>query len=291
MSEGRNTMREPERNTAQGPERNTAQGPERNAAQVLERDAAQTGRVVRAVEDALGSAVIGMYRHGSATLGGLRPHSDIDVLVAVRRRITDPERAALTAGLLAVSSTSPGGPRPVELCVVAQPDVRPWRPAPYCDFLYGEWLREEFERGETTAPGPSDDLAPLITMVLRGDSPLTGPPPGEVFAPVPTDDLRRAIVAGVPELLAELEWDTRNVLLTLARVWSTLATGGIRSKDAAADWALERLPVEHRAVLAHARAVYLGEAPESWDGLRPSVRPHAEHVVAEIHREAAAEGE
>ncbi|MFI6638643.1 aminoglycoside adenylyltransferase family protein [Streptomyces sp. NPDC050504] len=249
------------------------------------RDAEQTGRVVRVVEGALGPAVIGMYRHGSATFGGLRPHSDIDVLVAVRRRITDAERAALTTGLLAVSSTSPDGPRPVELCVVAQHDVRPWRSAPHCDFLYGEWLREEFERGGAAAPGPSDDLAPLITMVLRGDSPLTGPPPGEVFAPVPPDELRRAIVAGVPELLAELEWDTRNVLLTLARVWSTLVTGGIRSKDAAADWALERLPDEHRAVLVHARDVYRGEALESWERLAPAVLPHAEHVVAEI-REA-----
>ena len=40
---------------------------------------------------------------------------------------------------------------------------------------------------------------------------------------------------GVPSLMADLADDTRNVLLTLARIWTTVATGEIRSKDEAAD--------------------------------------------------------
>ncbi|MFJ4472966.1 DUF4111 domain-containing protein [Streptomyces sp. NPDC089424] len=103
------------------------------------------------------------------------------------------------------------------------------------------------------------DLAPLITMVRQGDTPLHGPPPAALPAPVPHADLRRAIVEGDPELLADLGPDTRNVLLTLARIWVTLATGAIRSKDAAADWAPERLAPAHRPSLAWARAGYLGQ--------------------------------
>nr|WP_313879509.1 aminoglycoside adenylyltransferase domain-containing protein [Streptomyces sp. FIT100] len=71
-------------------------------------------------------------------------------------------------------------------------------------------------------------------MALRGNAPLHGPPPAALFDPGPHEDLRRAIVAGVPELLDDLESDTRNVLLTLARIWMTPATGTIGSKDAAA---------------------------------------------------------
>jgi len=83
--------------------------------------------------------------------------------------------------------------------------------------------------------------------------------------------------------MGDLEHDTRNVLLTLARVWTTLATDTIRSKDAAADWAAERLPSEHRAVLAHARAVYLGDEEERWYGhLRAGVRPCADFLVDAI---------
>jgi streptomycin 3"-adenylyltransferase len=87
----------------------------------------------------------------------------------------------------------------------------------------------------------------------------------------------------------ELDRDTRNVLLTLARIWTTLATGTIRSKDAAADWALPRLPAEHRPVLTHARAVYLGDREERWDDdLRPGVRPCADFLVDAIKRQRQA---
>ncbi|MCE3277338.1 MAG: nucleotidyltransferase [Propionibacteriaceae bacterium] len=71
-------------------------------------------------------------------------------------------------------------------------------------------------------------------MVLQGDTALVGPPPAQLLDPVPDDDLIRGAIAGIPQLLGDLESDTRNVLLTLARIWTTLQTGQIRSKDAAA---------------------------------------------------------
>jgi streptomycin 3"-adenylyltransferase len=67
-------------------------------------------------------------------------------------------------------------------------------------------------------------------------------------------------------------------------MWSTLATGAIRPKDAAADWALARLPEEYRPVLARARAIYLGQHPEGWDDIGDRLDPHVEYVVAEIRR-------
>ncbi|MDG9692655.1 aminoglycoside adenylyltransferase family protein [Streptomyces sp. DH17] len=244
-----------------------------------ERDRDRTDHLVTLVRHHLGDEdVLGVYAHGSATLGGLRPHSDLDLLVVVRNPTTHAQRAALTEELLKVSGGE--GRRPVELIVVVHGDVRPWRYPPRRDYLYGEWLRDAYERGHVPGPEDDPDLAPLLTMVLRADTPLHGPPPAALLDPVPHPDLRRAIVAGVPELTAELESDTRNVLLTLARIWSTLATGEIRSKDAAADWALGRLSAGHREPLAHARAVYLGhERVERWD---EGVRPCAEHLVRAI---------
>ncbi|WP_411112472.1 aminoglycoside adenylyltransferase family protein [Streptomyces sp. 029-5] len=245
-----------------------------------------TEDIVGLVRQVLGADVVGGYLHGSAVLGGLRPHSDIDVLVVVRRPTTPRERRALVDGLLEISGQKArhGPARPVELTVVVQSDVNPWSYPPRCDFQYGEWLREAYERGLTPSPAPSPDLAPLITMVLLGQAPLTGPPPDDVLAPVPHEDLVRGIVDGVPDLLAELGSDTRNVLLTLARVWMTVATGSVASKDAAAAWALARLPAEHRPPLARARAVYLGDEEERWDDLLPYTDALAAHVVAAIDR-------
>ncbi|XRQ04772.1 aminoglycoside adenylyltransferase family protein [Actinomadura welshii] len=242
--------------------------------------AAQARDVLKIVGGVLGADAVGAYLHGSAALGGLGPHSDLDVFVVASRPMAGGERRALRDGLLGVSRyPATDGVLPVELTVVVQAAVRPWRYPPECEFQYGEWLRGEYERGYVPSPSPDADLALLITMVLLADRPLTGPPPAEVLDPVPHGDLVRAMTAGVPELLGELETDTRNVVLTLARVWSTLATGRIRSKSAAAEWALQRLPEEHRPVLARARAVHLGDEEERWGDLRHRLRPYADHVV------------
>ncbi|MCM2389666.1 aminoglycoside adenylyltransferase family protein [Streptomyces albipurpureus] len=253
----------------------------------------QTEDVTQLVHRTLGTDVIGMYVHGSAVLGGLRPHSDIDVFVLVRQRTTAKVRRALVKGLLPLSGARAlGGPaRPVELTIAVQSDIRPWRYPPLSDFQYGEWLRDFYESGGTPSPTPDPDLALLITMVLLGDTPLAGsPPPNEVLDPVPEQDLIQALTAGVPGLLHELTSDTRNVVLTLARIWMTLTTGEITSKEKAADWALPRLPPGPGSVLAHAAAVYQGSVPESWDELLPQVGPYAETVAEAIGQVVAAKG-
>ncbi len=209
------------------------------------------------------------------------------MLVVSRRRTTLEERRALVDRLLVISGRwdQPGAPRPIELTIVVQSDVRPWRYPPRAEFQYGEWMRADFERGDLPASSVGNpDLAPLIAMALAGNRSLFGPPPADVLDPVPRDDLIRAITAGIPGLLNDLEPDTANVVLTLARIWTTAATGALRSKDAAADWVLPRLPEEHRAVLARARAVYLGEAQDRWDDLQARLRPHVDFVAHEIER-------
>ena len=238
----------------------------------------QVNAVVALVRDVLGADAVGAYLYGSAVLGGLRPRSDIDVLAVSTRRTTREEKRRLVDGLLEISGR---GPRPVELTVVVEPEVRPWRYPPSFDFQYGEWLRGEFESGdvEPWATTTNPDVAVLITMVLAANRPLSGPAPAEILGSVPSGDARRAMVEGIDPLLDDLDSDTRNALLTLARIWTTVATGDIASKDAAAAWALDRLPEEHRAVLAHARAVYRGEEEEHWEDLRSQIRPCAEYLA------------
>lgn len=235
----------------------------------------------------LGDAVLGAYLHGSAVMGGLRPTSDVDVLVVLGRPTTVAERQALVDRLLDISGrrARSGPARPVELTMVVQSDVRPWRYPPSVEFQYGEWLRDACEAGVLPAPAPNPDLAPLILMTLAGDHALFGPRPAEVLDPVPIDDVRRAILASVPGLLADLETDTRNVLLTLARVWSTLATGEIRTKDGAADWALPQMPKAQRAALARARDMYVGGFDDDavgWAEMAADVRAAAGAIVGEI---------
>ena len=249
-------------------------------------DRGQLDRVLALVREVLDSDAIAAYLFGSAVLGGLKLESDLDVLVVSKRPTTREEKQQLVDRLLAISGrlTPEGRWRRIELTIVVEGDIKPWRYPPRFDFQYGDWLRSDFERGDVE-PWPetvNPDLAVLIAMVLLGNTAAFGPPPSEVFEPVPHDQLIRAMVSGIDSLRSDLDSDTRNVILTFARIWSSVATGVIRSKDTAAEWALERLPEVHRPVLARARSLYLGEQDERWDDLQDRIEPFADHVIAEI---------
>jgi streptomycin 3"-adenylyltransferase len=131
-----------------------------------------------------------------------------------------------------------------------------------------------------------------VAGILAAMTPSLGHEPRPVAAvlgPVPRADLVRAMVDSIPVLMPGIEEgnDIRNGLLTLARIWTTLAAGEVHSKDESAGWALAHLPEEHRPVLAHARAAYLGEVIEDWCKLAPRLRPHVDHVVERIRALAA----
>lgn len=259
---------------------------------------AQVDAALLAIDRALETdRIIGVYLFGSSVAGGLRADSDLDLFVITARPITRDEKQRLVGGLRPISRRSlrPPGWRPLEVTAVNQGAVRPWRYPPRFELQYGEWLSDEelqaqVDGGSTASP----DLALLLTMVRSTGKVLVGQPPAEALDPVPREDLVRAITDEVPQLLGDLDGDTRNVLLTLARAWVTVATGEIRSKDGAADWALPQLPSDRRPPLARARDLYLkggyGEWADEMDTVRLLAHDMAMRVeeVAESTREAGA---
>jgi predicted nucleotidyltransferase len=251
---------------------------------VKDRGMDQVEQVVRLISEVVGTDLLGAYLYGSAVLGGLRPASDVDILAVTRRSLGVGQRRALVAGILPISGVAVGA-RPLELTVVVQADVRPWRYPPIGDFLYGEWLRADYQAGVVPAPGLMPGLALEIAVALTGDHPLAGPRPARILDPVPGELLVRASADGIPGLLADLPHDTRNVLLTFARIWTTLATGTVVAKDIAADWVLARLASAYRPVLAYARELYLTAtyAEETWsDELKAQVGVHVDEVLSQI---------
>jgi len=251
---------------------------------------AQADAVLTVLDRALpAGALVGASLYGSAVSSGLRPDSDLDLFGVLSRRLTDGEKRVLVDGLVPLSwrCLRPATWRPVELTLVVQSEVRPWRYPPHFEFQYGEWLRGELVSGNL-APWPpvNPDVAVLLTMVLGSGRPLLGPPAADLLDPVPHDDLVRAMRDEVPSLLDDLDSDTRNVLLTLARIWTTVGTGGIRSKDAAADWVLARLPEGYRPMLELARNAYLGVADDrSYD--RAAVKVVVDAILPELGHSAA----
>src|SRR5699024_7200444 len=109
----------------------------------------------------------------------------------------------------------------------------PWRYPPTCDYQFGEWLRAELSAGALPRPHESPDLAIVLCGARTAGRALRGPDLTSVLDPVPARDLRRAVIDSLPALLADLDGDERNVVLTLARMVVTLDTGRIVSKGEA----------------------------------------------------------
>jgi predicted nucleotidyltransferase len=251
-----------------------------------ERD--QLERLTVLLRDTLGDTLIGVYLYGSAVLGGLRRFSDLDLMVVIDRPTTRKEKRALIDGLLAHSTwpSEAGRLRSVEVTMIVAADVRPWQFPPRMDFQFGGWLRPAFVAGELEPWGSAvnPDLAPLLALTRERGVALAGPPPEEVLDHVPYADLVRASLADLDRLCAGLAGDTRNIVLTLARIWCTLATGDIVAKDAAAAWLLPQLPNVHREVLRRARAIYVGDEEERWEDLGAAVTAYGAYAAEEIRR-------
>jgi len=230
-------------------------------------------QAMAAARECLGASLVGAYLHGSAVAGGLRLDSDVDLLLVVDRPIPDQIRPRFLTDLMRVSGTSDRRDvrRPLELIVFNAADLeRLSYPVP-SEFVYGEWLRSAFESGSVPQPETSPEFTVLIEQTRRAALTLAGPPPQHLLPAIPDELLRCAIGDARQELLATLEGDERNVLLTLARMWYTLETGEIVPKDVAALWATLRLSEAAAAVMDRARLAYLGLAEDEWSGQRSQV--------------------
>lgn len=217
-------------------------------------------QLVRELEDTIGGNLVGVYLHGSLALGCFNPErSDIDLLAVTCHRL-DPAARRSVAELALLRSNAP---YPLEMSVLSEADVRPWRyPTPY-DFHYGESLRSRFEqelaRDELPEAGDTDhDLAGHIGLLLARGRTLVGTPAEDVFPAVPEADFRDSI-------LRDFAWiqkpETRMGgriygVLNACRVFAYLRGAGILSKAEAAEWAREELPADLRPTVESALAAY-----------------------------------
>ena len=237
------------------------------------------------VQRCLTESLLAIYLHGSAVGCGLRPDSDVDLLVVVDQPMTLPVRRCLLAELMAVSGrhpAEPGGPRPLELIIFQRADlISPTYP-PRCAFIYGEWLRQAFEAGEVPEPVSDPELTLVLAQARQEASPLMGPDPAELLPVIARTDILRATRDILPTLLERMEGDERNVLLTLTRMWRTLETGDFVAKDVAAEWAVPRLSASSAALVENAREAYLGLRKDEWQPKQQIVRDAARELSEKV---------
>lgn len=224
-------------------------------------------KVVDGLLDQLGDSLVGIYLHGSLALGSYYPpKSDIDLLVVVRDRMNPAEREGVSRRFVELSMDRPTT-GDVEVSAVTEHAARRFEhPMPY-EMHYSTSWNERIERGEVdyTEDLQDPDLAAHVSSVRESGVALFGPPPTDVFGPVPEEDFLESI-------LEDLEWivEDEQILsspfygvLNGCRVLFVLADRSRRvpSKEEAAAWALEHLPTEHRPIVDEALDAYRSPDP------------------------------
>lgn len=228
--------------------------------------------------------VVGVYLYGSSVSSGLRPDSDVDVLMLTRRSLDREERAALVALLLGISggkghtSESAEAPRPIELTSVVIDDGGRQVPSVH-DLQFGEWLRPDIENGAELLAEDDPDVPILLATAQTTHRVLRGRALEDVLDPVPARAVHDAMLATIPDILEEIEGDERNTLLALARMLITARTGRIVSKDEAAAQVVPELSEADRELLERARTGYLGTTADDWSGASAAVTALA-HTLA-----------
>lgn len=214
-----------------------------------------------AIQCHLAANLLAIHLYGSALDGGLKPHSDIDLLVIVA---THPDAATLRylqRDLLAISAP-PGQHatlRALEATVIAHAEVTPWRHPARRELQFGEWLRQDILAGILEPPTYDPDLAILLTKARQHSIALHGPDITELLPAVPEHDFQQALADTLKLWNTAEDWhgEEANIVLTLARIWYSAQTGNIAPKNVAADWLLQHLPAQHQAIVSRARQEYL----------------------------------
>ena len=103
----------------------------------------QVTQVISIAESLFHNQILGIYLYGSATMGGLRPDSDIDILIIITQDMSGHIRDNLTKQLLTVSgSAGCVEKRPLEITVISHNNIVPWNfpPKIYTFCYFQSWI-------------------------------------------------------------------------------------------------------------------------------------------------------
>lgn len=148
--------------------------------------------------------------------------------------------------------------------------------------MYGEWLRGEMEAGEYPQACNDPDIMILLWQARKNSITLKGAESKELIPAIPFHEIKKAIRFSLPGLISSFKGDERNVLLTLSRMWFTLVTEEITTKDVAAKWVILKLPERFLPLLTTAKEAYLGNLSDEWETVEKEAMALVEYMKKQI---------
>lgn len=244
----------------------------------------QIEQALKILQQHFSNSLVAVYLHGSSVSGGLKPTSDIDILAVIENAVNKETRKQLIHDLMGVSGLypiDPEGRRPLEVAIFSTQELSIHSYPAECEFIYGEWLRDDFEKGEFGHSSQDPEFTLILAQAQREAIKLYQ----SIDYMIPATDIqyvKQAMLDSLPNLLSSLDGDERNVLLTLARMWNTMISEQFVSKDSAANWAMDIVPSELIPILTSARDAYLHGTSVGWEKRKKEIQLCVDYMEQRI---------
>lgn len=231
--------------------------------------------LVRRLRGILGERLLGVYAAGSFGLGDFDPdRSDLDVFAVCRGTVTTDEKRTIVAELRHESLPCPA--RGLEF--VLYPETVARTPSADAGFALNLNTGAKIAFRVDEEPGSVErHWFPLDRALVRtGGTALLGPPPAELFAPIPRPLLAPVVEEALAWHLVPGHSGDDDTVLNACRSLRWLREDVWTSKSEAGAWALEHVDDRDLVVAALAnrdRSARLG---------RERVARFVEHVIAEL---------
>ena len=220
--------------------------------------------IVAKFDDFLEDNLVGIYLHGSLTMGCFNPDSsDIDIIAVVEKSLSPKTKKSLVKILLDLLDNNP---QKLELSIVLLDTLKEFEYPTPIEFHFSEELKSKYINGtiDLIAGKKDYDLAAHITIARKHGAILKGKPIKDVFPVVP----RKYYLDSIAK---DSKWSYNNIIygpnsgicgippyavLNFCRVLAFIRSKLIASKKVGARWAFENLPKKYHPIIKEALNEY-----------------------------------
>ena len=220
----------------------------------------QLNDVVHILQLSLKTNLSGVYLNGSMVLNSFdEKRSDIDMIGIIDNFLSAEEKIELGSLLLALHRK----PCPLEILLIVKEHLIPWQYPPICHFYFSDYFVEQYKQfllGENlthrllTINSNTLNITSSVKITKEKGVCLYGMAINDLFPDIPDSDFWDAISTNALDYDPVSDNDAHRpfAILQLCRILSYRETKKLLSKQEAAIWAINTLPVNFQAIISYA---------------------------------------
>lgn len=221
--------------------------------------------VVEQYVEILKDNLVGIYLHGSLTMGCFTEKSDIDFLVLVNSPLEFRIKRSLIEKLVILQDLPSKG---IEMSVVLERYAREFQyPAPF-EVHYSELYKEKYMKdcNYICGNGVDKDLAAHMTIIKHRGICLYGKEIKDAFVEVPKKYYVDSILYDIEGVRTDIIKDPVYYSLNLCRILYYMKENFISSKKEGGNWGLKNLPEKYKEIIKNSVGIYSSQLDNvTWD--------------------------